>query len=136
MFLLDTDFCLDWLRSKAYAREALAALTPSEVALAAVTAGELLMGACCAQRPDREDALVRGFMQPIRILPYNLEAAEHFAHLSAYLRHAGQLMGVADAMIAATAQAHRCTVGTRNLKHFAKVKKLKVVDWEARPPSP
>ena len=134
MFLLDTDFCIDWLSSKTYAREALDRVTPPEVALSAVTAGELLMGACCAQRPDREAAIVRGFLKPIRVLPYDLEEAAHFARLSANLRQAGQLIGVADAMIAATAQAHRCVVVTRNQKHFGKVKNLKVVDWEAKPP--
>jgi predicted nucleic acid-binding protein len=134
MFVLDTDFCIDWLRRKDYARKALACLLPSEVAVSAVTVGELLVGAYCAQMPDRETEKVQAFLKPIRVLDYGTAEARQFARISAVLRRQGQLIGVPDAMIAATAEAHRSTVITKNLKHFEKVENLKVVNWAAQPP--
>jgi tRNA(fMet)-specific endonuclease VapC len=134
MFLLDTDFCIDWLRRKEYAREALAIMVPSDVAVSSVTVGELLVGAYCAQMPDRETEKVDAFLKPIRILDYGVPEARHFADISAYLRQQGQLVGVPDAMIAATAEVHRLTVITKNLKPFEKVKNLKVVNWQTKPP--
>ncbi len=134
MFLLDTDFCIDWLRRKEFARKALAIMLPSDVAVSAVTAGELLVGAYCAQMPEREAEKVLAFLKPIRVLDYGMTEAQHFARISAYLRQQGQLIGVPDTMIAATAEVHRFAVITKNLKHFEKVKNLKVVNWAARPP--
>jgi predicted nucleic acid-binding protein len=104
------------------------------VAVSAVTVGELLVGAYCAQMPDRETEKVQAFLKPIRVLDYGTAEARQFARISAVLRRQGQLIGVPDAMIAATAEAHRSTVITKNLKHFEKVENLKVVNWAAQPP--
>ena len=135
MFLLDTDFCIDWLRRKDYARKALAQMLPSEVALSAITVGELLMGAYCAELPDRQAEKVQSFLKPLQVLPYGSLEAANYARISADLRRQGQLIGVSDAMIAATAASHLSTVVTRNLKHFERVKNLEVVNWEAKPPA-
>jgi tRNA(fMet)-specific endonuclease VapC len=67
-------------------------------------------------------------------MDYRTVEATHFAGISAVLRQQGQLIGVPDAMIAATAQVNRSTVITKNLKHFEKVKNLKVVNWAVKPP--
>ena len=134
MFLLDSDFCIDWLRRKPYARQALCLLRPTDVAVSAVTVGELLAGAFGALKPDLEARKVQAFLEPIPVLPYGRPEATHFARVTACLRQQGQLIGAADAMIAATALAHRYTVVTRNLKHFSKVDNLKVANWDVNPP--
>ena len=134
MFLLDTDFCIDWLRREEYTRKALASLLPGDVAVSAVTVGELLVGAHCAQAPDREADKVQAFLQPIRVLDYGNPEAVSYAEISAYLRQQGQPIGTSDAMIAATAAVHCLAVITKNLKHFERVKNLKVVNWAIRPP--
>lgn len=133
-FLLDTDFCVDWIRRKDYAQHALASRLPTEVAISAVTVGELLMGAFCAQHPEKETLKVEAFLKPIQILVYGQAEASRCARISADLRQQGQLIGISDIMIAATAESHRLTVITRNLKHFGKVKNLKVENWETKPP--
>jgi len=136
MFVLDTDFCIDWLRRKAYARASLCLVAPSTVSVSAVTVGELMMGAFCAEAPVREAEKVQAFLHPLRIVPYGPSEAIQFARFASALRQEGTLIGVADTMIAATAETHRATVVTRNLKPYGKVKNLKVVDWEREPPAP
>jgi len=133
MYMLDTDFCIDWLRRKAYAREALAGVRPSLVAVSAVTAGELFMGAHGAQEPGRELGKVVQFLQPIRIINYGAAEAAHFGRMAALLRKQGQLIGVADTMIAATAQLHNLVVVTNNFKQFGKVPGLQAASWRAKP---
>lgn len=134
MYLLDTDFCIDWLRKKTYARTALARVLPGQVAVSAVTVGELLVGAYGAQQPEREAEKVEAFLKPIQVLAYTGAEAVRFARITASLRQEGQLIGVPDAMIAATAQTNRRAVVTRNLRHFGKVKQLRVENWETHPP--
>lgn len=134
MYLLDTGFCIDWLRRKTYARTALAAVKPSAVAVSAVTVGELLLGACGSQAPDRESDKVHRFLQPIRVIDFGRVEAEHFGRMASVLRRRGQLIGVADTMIAATAEAHRLTIVTKNLRHFEKVENLNIRNWAATLP--
>ena len=87
------------------------------------------MGAYCAQQPELEAGKVRAFLLPIPVLTYGTSEAARFAAISARLRGLGQLLGGADAMIAATAAVHRCTVITKNIKHFGKVEHLPVANW-------
>ena len=134
MFLLDTDFCIDWLRRKDYARKALAKLVPADVAVSAVTVGELLVGAQCAQMPAREAEKVHAFLKPIPVLDFSVAEAVRFAEIAARLRQLGQPIGVQDAMIAATALVRRSAVVTRNVRHFERVQNLKVVNWLVEPP--
>ncbi len=53
-----------------------------------------------------------------RILPYDIAVARIAGRLADRARGKGLAPGLADLAIAATAQAHRLTVLTRNLKHF------------------
>ncbi len=53
-----------------------------------------------------------------RILPLNVPVARLTGKLSDHARSQGQAPGFADIAIAATAQYHRLTVLTRNLRHF------------------
>jgi tRNA(fMet)-specific endonuclease VapC len=132
VFLLDSDFCIDWLRGTEYARKALASVLPSDVAVSAVTLGELLIGAYGARLAGKEAQRVDDFLKPIRILEFGRSEAFHFAGIMSVLRKAGQPIGALDAMIAATAMTNKLAVVTRNLKHFERVKDLKVLDWEAK----
>jgi len=134
MFLLDTDFCIDWLRRKEYARKALAVLLPGDVAVSAVTVGELLVGAHCAMAPAREAEKVHAFLRPLPVLAFGPSEAIQFAEIAAWLRQQGQPIGVQDSMIAATAVVHRLAVVTKNVRHFERVRGLKVSNWLAKPP--
>lgn len=129
MFLLDTDFCIDWLRRKEYARTALAAVSPADVAVSAVTLAELLMEVFCSTVAGKESDKVQAFIAPIRVLPFGEDEAHHFAAIAGLLRKTGQGIGAQDAMIAATAAAHRMTIITNNVRHFERVKGLKVKSW-------
>ncbi len=102
-----------------------AEMQPDEpVALAAITASELLVGvrraATQAQRLARE-SVVEAILGAFPILPFDLQAARIHAGLSADLFAAGQAIGAHDLLIAATALAHGYNVLTDNLRHFGRV---------------
>lgn len=134
MYLLDTCFCIDFMRGKEYARQAMARVKPSEVAISAVTLGEMFIGAYGATLPEKESDKVRAFAATVPVLPFGSMEAHTWGTIQALLRKTGQLIGDADAMIAATAAAHQLTVVTSNAKHMARVKDLKVTDWQEKLP--
>ena len=133
-FLLDSNFCIAVLRRKGWALAALASVPIAEVAVSAVTVGELYHGAHRAEHPEKEVPKVEAFLRPLAVLPLGRDEAIHWGIIEARLRTHGNPIEAEDAMIAATAHAHGLTVVTGNLRHFERLKGLKVVDWEKAPP--
>lgn len=56
-----------------------------------------------------------------QILPVDLAIARHIGRLSDLARGQGHAPGLADLVIAATAQCHGWTVLTRNVRHFTPI---------------
>jgi tRNA(fMet)-specific endonuclease VapC len=85
-----------------------------DVAIAAVTAAELLMGVELAdegRRPVRE-RYVAGILDAIPAEPYDLDVARTHARLLAHTRKTGRPRGAHDLIIAATALTRSRTVVT------------------------
>ena len=133
-FLLDSNVCIAVLRRKAWALEALASVSLEDVAVSAITVGELYHGAYRSAFPHREVIKVEAFLRPLEILPLGHEEAIQWGRIEALLRTQGNAIEAEDAMIAAIAKTHALTVATGNTRHFERVKGLKLVDWELRPP--
>jgi predicted nucleic acid-binding protein len=133
-FLLDTNFCIHFIRGRAWARSALARVQVLDVAISAVTVGELHEGAHRANFPTKEMAKTEVFLKPFEVIPLGREEAMEWGLIEARLRKEGNPIEAEDSMIAATAHKHGLTLVTGNIKHFARVKGLKVVDWEQHPP--
>jgi tRNA(fMet)-specific endonuclease VapC len=104
------------------------------VAVSSITVGELLLGTHLAEDSGRELDKVEAFLRPIQVIPFGRDEAFHWAKLDAGLRKKGNRIETEDAIIAATAMALGLTLVTGNSKHFGRVKGLKTVDWEQKPP--
>ena len=92
-----------------------------DVALAAVTVAELLVGvelASAAHRPRRQ-ALVESIVATIPIEDYDLDVARSHALLLAHAQRSGRRWGAHDLVIAATAQARGRIVVTADRGGFA-----------------
>ena len=133
-FLLDTNFCIHFIRGRAWARSALAHIQAQDAAISAVTVGELHEGAHRSELPARELAKAEAFLRPFTILPFGRQEAMTWGLIEARLGKQGNPIEAEDGMIAATAQEHGLALVTGNLRHFARVKGLRVVDWEQHPP--
>lgn len=79
----------------------------ADVAVAAVTASELLVGVELADRRHavRRRELVEGVLGVFQVLPFDLAAARHHAELLVQVRRDGRPRGAHDLLIAATARA-------------------------------
>ena len=133
-FLLDTNFCIHFLRGRGWARTALSTVHLMDVAISAVTAGELHEGAHRSFHPAREVEKAERFLSPIEVLPLGHEEAKVWGLIESDLRKLGKPIEAEDAMIAATARRHDLTLVTGKLKHFSRIEGLRVVDWEKHPP--
>ncbi|MGH7805469.1 MAG: PIN domain-containing protein [Candidatus Binatia bacterium] len=103
-----------------------------EVALAAVTASELLHGVHRAprgkKRTDRE-AFVEHLLAQIPVVAFDLLAARTHARVWAQLAARGAMVGERDLLIAATAMSRGFAVATRDARSFPRIPGLSVLNW-------
>lgn len=128
-YLLDTNIC-SYLIKNTYPsiREYLLNIPMSNVCISVITEAELLFGLMKSNANHPLKVAVHGFLEKINIVPWDSEAAKHYAHLRAQLEKTGKLLGNMDLMIA----AHTLSINATLISHdkaFQMVKKLKWADW-------
>jgi predicted nucleic acid-binding protein len=102
------------------------------VAIAAITASELLHGAhrlTGAVARTRAYRFVEQLLDSIPVIPFDLDIARVHARLDAELSAKGAEVGDADLTIAATAVWLDYRVATRDLRSFPRIRGLDVVKW-------
>jgi tRNA(fMet)-specific endonuclease VapC len=65
----------------------------------------------------------------LTILPFDEECAEVYGHLRSGLEREGERLGEADLMISAIALRHGLVLVSGNVRHFSRVRGLKLVNW-------
>lgn len=128
-YLLDTNTASYIIKGNIPAvRQRLVRVPMAQLAISAVTEGELRYGV--ARRPDAKQlqAIVSEFLLRLTILPWDSEAAQEYGRLRATLELEGRPMGNLDMMIAAQALAVGLVLVT-NDQAFKRIKKLKIEDW-------
>jgi predicted nucleic acid-binding protein len=82
----------------------------------------------------RRSALIQAFEGLLdkisqRVAPFDLAAAQHAAGLMASRQRSGRPGDLRDTMIAGIVLAHRATLATRNMAHFADISVPVVNPW-------
>jgi len=111
----------------------LESLGEEPVAMAAITASELLHGCLRAADPAvrvRRAAFVDALLDALPVLPFGLPEARRHAELWAGLAQTANLIGPHDLLIAATALAHGHALVTLNQREFGRVPGLRLVATE------
>ncbi len=129
--ILDASVLIESERGRFDMPAFLEALGDARVAVAAITAAELLFGLERAADPAvraRRGAYVEGLLEAIPTVPFGLSEARRQATLWAALRRRGQVIGAYDMLVAATALANDCALATLNRAEFERVPGLSLVD--------
>lgn len=126
MYLIDTDWVIDYLKGTEGAGRLLDPLAHDGIAISLITYGEIFEGIYYGRNPERHEQVFRAFLQVAPILPLSASGMERFAHIRGALRAKGQLIGDADLLIAATALEHDLTLVTQNLRHFKRISNLRL----------
>ena len=132
-YLVDTNILGYFARnsSAALQKRMLAALKKQEIALSAITRAETRFGLALLQADDKRRRTIDLLLNEIPVLPWTLEAADHYGDIAAHLQQTGQPIGEMDTQIAAHALALDLPLVTHNTRHFKRVAGLKLEDWMA-----
>lgn len=132
IFLLDTNTCIVYINGRSPSvRDQLLHQRATDVGVCSVVKAELFTGAMKSVDPSRTLAKQIGFLERFVSLPFDDEAAEHYAHIRSTLEVAGTPISGNDLMIAAIARANGLTLVTHNTREFGRVPGLTLEDWEA-----
>jgi len=133
-YLLDTNIASYIIKGGSEALDSRLMKVPmAQLAISAVTEGELRFGAARLPQATRLHTLIEEFLLRVAVLPWDSDSAQQYGPLRAMLEREGQPMGNLDLMIGAHALALGLTLVT-NDGAFTRIRKLKVVDWtEALP---
>lgn len=125
MILVDTDVLIDALRGREPSRARIAdGLRQDGLATTTITAFELSSGA----RSVKQESAIADLLAPMRILPFDLEAARAAADIRRRLERAGEPIGMGDHLIAGVAVSRSLPLLTRNRKHFDRVPGLRLAE--------
>ena len=128
--LIDTQVLVELERSGRTLDQFLSHFAEEEpVAIAAITASELLLGVYRADSPARRTSrqeFVEIAIERLDLLPFDLAAARKHAALWSELAASGQIIGANDMLIAATALANGYALLTENVREFSRVPGLEV----------
>lgn len=147
MILLDTNVLSEFMRPQPSASVViwLDAQPTNEVYISAISRAEIELGLLLMPAGKRQKALSKAaqtmFTEDFagRCLPFDEDAALHYAHIVSARSGIGRPMSVEDAQIAGIALAHRMRLATRNTADFELIEGLEVVNpWidGTQPPTP
>lgn len=131
--ILDTSVVIAGEQRAVRIVDLLRSLGDEPIALAAITASELLHGCHRAADPGvraRRSAFVEGLLGLIPLLPFGMPEARRHAELWATLAREGGAIGPHDMLIGATALAHGHALATLNQREFSRIPGLRLLPVE------
>lgn len=131
-YLLDTNVLSELIRKRPSpgVLERLRGIPPSQLVTSSVCVTELRYGA--ARHPQGDALWTRiaaEVLSHVRVLPLGREEAERAGELLALLEKRGEVIGIEDVLIGATALVNNLAVATRNVRHFSRLEGLAVESW-------
>ena len=128
MILLDTNMVIAFFNgNKAVLQRIYADV--DRIALSSLAVAELDYGAKASQKAKENLEKLHRFVDIVQVVPFDIECAKIFGTIKSKLRKLGKPTGEMDALIAATAMAHKAVLVTGNRKHFKNIEGLKVEIW-------
>lgn len=128
-YMLDTNIVIFTIKNKPTQVRELFNRHQGQLCISTITLMELIYGAEKSAFPEKNLAVVEGFVARVAVLNYDALAAEHTGQLRAEQAKTGQPIGPYDQMIAAHARSQGLIIVTNNVREFERVPGLRVEDW-------
>ncbi|WP_348970458.1 type II toxin-antitoxin system tRNA(fMet)-specific endonuclease VapC [Pseudomonas atacamensis] len=128
-YMLDTNICIFTIKNKPQiVREAFNRHS-GQLCISAITLMELIYGAEKLAAPEKNLAIVEGFVARLDVLPFDNDAAAQAGMVRSELAKAGTPIGPYDQMIAGHARSLGLIVVTNKVREFQRVSGLRIEDW-------
>lgn len=132
-YLLDTNICIYIINRKPpEIFQHFATLNTETIGISAITGAELHFGVAKSASTRNQQALDK-FLIPLKILPFDQQAMQHYGQLRSELEKSGTPIGPLDTLIAAHALALDAILVSNNTREFKRVPNLRLENWAEIP---
>lgn len=129
MYCFDTSIVVAILRGDSDLKQRISAIAAEELSFGWITLCELYKGAYLSLRKEQGLHDIEALLSTFIILDFTTEVCKEYGEEYASLERIGKMTQEMDLLIASIAKAHGATLVTRNKKHFAHIRGLKVEEW-------
>jgi len=133
MYLLDTDTVIYNFKGHDSVIKNLHVHIHDPIKISIVTLMELYYGAYKSQMIESNLAKIKALENALEIIPSGRESVELFGIYKSKLEKLGTPLDDFDLIIASCALANNMTLVTNNVRHFARIKGLKLTNWTIYP---
>ena len=128
-YLLDTNIVIYVIKRKPLEVLKVFNKNANRMAISAITLAELIYGAEKSAHVEKNLNVIEDFISHLEVLPYDINATQHYGQIKAFLERVGQPIGINDIHIAAHARSHGLTLVTNNVSEFKRVPNLALENW-------
>jgi predicted nucleic acid-binding protein len=128
--ILDADVVIRGERGKFDLKNWVASRPMEQFEIAAITVAELWPGVerATGRHRIRRQRYLNGILESLPIIPYTDQSAHEHARIWAELEASGKRIGFYDLIVGATALERGSQVATFNIRHFAQIRGLRVIE--------
>jgi tRNA(fMet)-specific endonuclease VapC len=128
-FLIDTDIIIYSIKGNLEVQAKFKENEKYPFSISVITYGELLFGAKKSKFVEKNLSVVYRIKELFPVINVDKAVIEMFSDLKAKSQKSGKIVQDMDLLIASTAMTHNLTLVTNNIRHFEKIKGLKIENW-------
>lgn len=130
MYMLDTNICIYLIKKRPLNfLEKFKSIRKNNLCISVITYAELKYGVERSSSKKMNQRIVTDFVSHLDVLPWNMDAADHYGKLRSSLEKKGTPIGNMDLLIASHALSGKCILVSNNLREFKRVPGLKYENW-------
>ena len=125
-YLIDSDILIYFLKGKKEVVERLTQIPSDDLYISRINYTELIYGAYNSSKINHNLKVIEPFLEKFKVLEFTKVSSLIFAKEKARLKKNGNIIADMDLMIASIAIENSCTLISNNLKHFERIRTLKL----------
>jgi len=129
-YLIDSDILIYFLKGKREVVQRLARIPIDNLYISRINYAELIYGAYNSAKVNQNLKVIEPFLESFTVLEFTKESSLIFAKEKARLKKTGNIIADMDLMIASIAISNKAILYTNNLKHFERIKDLKILSLD------
>ena len=126
-YILDSDILIYFLKGNQDIVEKIISLPKDDLYITIINYTELLYGIYNSNKITQNKEKILPFLEKFKVLQFDKNSSEIFAKIKAKLKKQGNIIADMDLMIASIAIANKAILFTNNIKHFKRIKELKLL---------
>ena len=129
-YLIDTDIIIYSLKNDGHVEQEFRKNQNIPKSISVITYGELVYGAKKSKHIEKNLAVTYRIAELFPVIDIDKSIMHVFAEIKSNLERKGNIIEDMDILIAATALSHNLILVTNNVKHFEKIKDLRIENWK------